>query len=546
MARFGRKGRESGTKAPVRVPDAPKQVIDPFRGTVLLPTGPRRVVGHDASASIPPNSLQVDKITRVTVVAIYEFMTLAKNSVGKTGPGGQYTFFPDLPGSSDEGGVVTTSRLGPSAVIILGFLLSLLATAPAGADMTGHGGMVRAIDISPDGAQVLTGSFDFTARLWNFAEQTEIGVLDGHAGPVTNVAFLPDGARALTTSDDKTVILWDLKTLKPLKRLIGHGHKVMGVAVSADGRLAATGSWDKTVRLWDLALGKEALVIRHSSPINAVAFAAGGKHVVAGDHDGKIRVWDVETGRIQGTLEGHAMGITQISVSPDGTRLLSASIDETLRLWDLKTMAEIKAFKEIDEQIYAAAFSPDGESALSAGRYGYLVQWDLSTGQSLRTIRAHEAIIWAVRFSPDGRFALTASSDELVRIWHLKTGDRIGLAAEGDDEPKPWLDSDHPGAPLFKKCARCHSLSANGRRRSGPHLSGLFGRPAGSVKGYNYSDALTGVDFRWNEKTLFQLFDQGPDKYLPGTKMPVQRVSDSGKLTQFVDYLKEITQAAPQ
>jgi len=75
MARFGRKGRESGAKAPVRVPDAPKQVIDPFRGTVLLPTGPRRVVGHDALASIPPNSLPVDKITRVTVVAIYEFMT---------------------------------------------------------------------------------------------------------------------------------------------------------------------------------------------------------------------------------------------------------------------------------------------------------------------------------------------------------------------------------------------------------------------------------------------------------------------------------------
>ena len=122
----------------------------------------------------------------------------------------------------------------------------------------------------------------------------------------------------------------------------------------------------------------------------------------------------------------------------------------------------------------------------------------------------------------------------------------LALATEGDDEPKPWLDSDHPGAPLFKKCARCHSLSANGRRRSGPHLSGLFGRPAGSVKGYNYSDALTGVDFRWNKKTLFQLFDQGPDKYLPGTKMPVQRVPDSEKLTQFVDYLKEITQAAPQ
>ena len=118
---------------------------------------------------------------------------------------------------------MTTPRLGPSAVIILSFFLSLSGTAPAGADMVGHGGMVRAIDVSPDGARVLTGSFDFTARLWNFAEQTEIGVLDAHAGPVTNVAFLPDGARALTTSDDQTAILWDLKTLKPLKRLNGHG-----------------------------------------------------------------------------------------------------------------------------------------------------------------------------------------------------------------------------------------------------------------------------------------------------------------------------------
>ena len=436
-------------------------------------------------------------------------------------------------------------RLGPSAVIILSFFLSLSGPAPVGADMVGHGGMVRAIDISPDGARVLTGSFDFTARLWDFVEQTEIGVLDAHAGPVTNVAFLPDGKRALTTSDDKTAILWDLKTLKPLKRLIGHGHKIMGLAVSPDGRLAATGSWDKTVRLWDLARGKETRVIRHSSPINAVAFAAGGKRIVAGDHDGKIRVWDVETGRVQGTLQGHEMGITQISVSPDGTQLLSASIDETLRLWDLRTMADIKVFKKNDGQIYAVAFSPDGKSALSAGRYGYLVQWYLVTGQSLRILPSHESTIWPVRCSPRARFGPPAPSGHLEQLFLTFHLARIGLTAEGEDEPKPWLKSDHPGAPLFKKCARCHSLSANGRRRSGPHLSSLFGRPAGSVKGYNYSDALTGVDFRWNEKTLFQLFDQGPDKYLPGTKMPAQRVPDAGKLTQFIDYLKEITRASP-
>ena len=41
-----------------------------FDGPAVDPGG-----GHDALASIPPHSLPVNQITRVTVVAIYEFMT---------------------------------------------------------------------------------------------------------------------------------------------------------------------------------------------------------------------------------------------------------------------------------------------------------------------------------------------------------------------------------------------------------------------------------------------------------------------------------------
>jgi len=437
---------------------------------------------------------------------------------------------------------VVTQGLRLIAVIILVFSVSGLGAGSAVADMAGHGGMVRTLDISPDGRWVLSGSFDFTARLWDFAEQKEIAVLDAHSGPVTSVAFVGDGSRALTASDDKTIVLWDLKTLKPLKRLEGHNHKVMGLAVSHDARFAATASWDRTVRIWDLELGTTAQILRHTSPVNAVVFADGGQTVVSGGHDGKIRVWNAKTGLSRGTLEGHLLGITGLSISPDGRRLLSASIDKSMRLWDLPTMKEVRAFKKHDGQVFATAFSPDAKSALSAGRDGTVIRWNLSNGTPVQSIQAHDALIWALRVTPDGRFAVTGSSDDSIRVFHLESGDRIGLEVEGDNGPKPWLDSDHPGAPLFKKCARCHSLSAGGIRRSGPHLAGLFGRAAGSVAGYNYSKALTGVDFRWNEKTLFQLFDQGPDKYLPGTKMPVQKVSNAEQLTHLVNYLKEITE----
>ncbi|MCH8236611.1 MAG: WD40 repeat domain-containing protein, partial [Proteobacteria bacterium] len=281
--------------------------------------------------------------------------------------------------------------LSLKALIVLGFVLSASGVSPAAADFFGHGGMVRAVDISPDGSRVLTGSFDFTARLWNFGDQTEIGILDAHRGPVTNVAFVGDGRRALTASDDGTAILWDLETLKPISKLEGHGHKIMGLAVAADGRRAATGSWDKTVRLWDLDQGKETLVIRHNSPINSVVFTHGGKNVAAGDHAGKIRFWDAKSGRLQGTLEGHKMGITQLSVSADGRRLLSASIDKTLKLWDLEKMAEINSFEDDDGPIFAVAFAPDGKTALSAGRYGNLTYRNLADGKIIRAILANQA-----------------------------------------------------------------------------------------------------------------------------------------------------------
>jgi len=404
--------------------------------------------------------------------------------------------------------------------------------------------MVRAAAFSHDGRRLVTGSFDFSAIVWDFEDQREIATLDGHDGPVTSVAFLPDG-RVVTAGDDWKILIWDLAGKEPgiQHRLQGHRHKVMGVDVSADGRKLVSGGWDKTVRIWDSRTGEKIRVIKVDVPINAVTFLKGGKMIAAGGHDNKIRLLDAETGRSRGYLEGHKMGITQLSASSDGQQLLSASIDKTLRVWDLATHKEVRLLEHHENQVFAARFLPDGKSAVSTGRDGIVVHWDLMTGQVKRAIPAHKTIAWSVAVSPNGRFVVSGGSDDTVRVWHLDTGDRIGAVAAPKDEPRPWLESDHPGAALFSKCARCHALNAQGVRRSGPHFAGLFGRRVGTVAGYRYSDALKGKNFTWNEDTLFKLFDVGPDKFLPGTKMPVQRVPNRKKLAQLVDYLKELTSA---
>ena len=90
------------------------------------------------------------------------------------------------------------------------------------------------------------------------------------------------------------------------------------------------------------------------------------------------------------------------------------------------------------------------------------------------------------------------------------------------------------GEAIYSRCLACHALAYD---RTGPRHCGLFGRRAGSIKGFPYSDAMRHSNIVWNEATLNR-FLANPLKTVPGTSMGYAGVKDDKERADLIAYLK--------
>lgn len=93
------------------------------------------------------------------------------------------------------------------------------------------------------------------------------------------------------------------------------------------------------------------------------------------------------------------------------------------------------------------------------------------------------------------------------------------------------------GEKVFLKCRACHQVGETAKNGVGPNLNGLFGRKAGTVAGYNYSDANKNSGLTWDEAT-FKEYIKDPKAKMPGTKMAFAGLKNDTEITNIVAYLK--------
>ena len=99
----------------------------------------------------------------------------------------------------------------------------------------------------------------------------------------------------------------------------------------------------------------------------------------------------------------------------------------------------------------------------------------------------------------------------------------------------PVLADSERGKQLYEsRCIACHSIDEN---RVGPAHKGVFGRKAGSAKGYDYSAALANSKIIWDERSL-QNWLANPEALIPGQKMGYS-VPEPADRADLVAYLRQ-------
>jgi cytochrome c len=432
-------------------------------------------------------------------------------------------------------------------------------------NLVGHGGPVKAIAVDALRSTALTGSFDYAMMVWDVSGDVPKlhHRLADHDGAVNAVAFINAvvlEARmppmAVSAGDDGFVRIWDLQAGKLIHKHPGHDGKILGLDV-VGGWIASAG-WDRTVRLWHL--GRPGPVLTgHKGPVNAVALSPDGKSVYTASYDGTISVFrgvkdlsaDVDFDRV---LLRHGWGVNVLKLIPSRLRgqpdrLVFGALDGTVGVIDVIS-GEVTELPKHSRPVLALATTP--ERIATSGGDGQIRVYDARDGQPIETYKNPFGPVWALGFTgwtedkAEGSHLYYGGLDDFATLWRVTPKS----APEALESPFPRrFQATKGGNDLLaegelqfaRKCSICHTLTGETQNRAGPSLANVFGRRIATLPGYPFSEPLKHLDIVWGPETIGKLFELGPEVFTPGSKMPLQKITDAAQRDALIAYLRVAT-----
>jgi cytochrome c len=116
----------------------------------------------------------------------------------------------------------------------------------------------------------------------------------------------------------------------------------------------------------------------------------------------------------------------------------------------------------------------------------------------------------------------------------------VKTAAEYLAEPRFEAADLARGELLSLACAACHTFPVGGNTLIGPNLHAVFGRPAGTLPGFEYSPALKASGLVWTPRSL-EAWLANPQRFVQGTTMAFTGLQSVDDRRDLIAYLLHAT-----
>ncbi|KAN0006385.1 hypothetical protein ACTFIU_003093 [Dictyostelium citrinum] len=266
-----------------------------------------------------------------------------------------------------------------------------------------------------DGSFIVSACLDGSPMLRNGENGDWIGTFEGHKGAVWSSRFNSTASQALTASADYTVKLWD--TLNGSEILsIEHQSIVKTADFSNNNSRVVTGGSEKILRIFDLERPNDPL-LQISGHTNTIKTATWSVHnddiVLSGGLDEVIRIWDLRSGT-QVSLCAKS-SITSMEFSKD-RRFLVTTAGNEVTFWDAQSFYPLKVYS-LPFEVNCASLHPDNSKFIAGGSDFWVHVYDFSTGNEIEVNKGHHGPVNCCRFSPDGASFASGSLDGTIRLW---------------------------------------------------------------------------------------------------------------------------------
>lgn len=237
---------------------------------------------------------------------------------------------------------------------------------------------VHDLKFSPDGQTLLAagGSPAESGRVevWSWQTGERIRVVSGHDDLVYRVAWSPDGTQWVSCSGDGRCLVISTATGEQLARYEGHSRAVLAVCYLDDRTVISVGA-DQTVRLWNNADGlNQRTLDNHVGTVNDIAVRPASAdqtvEVVATiSEDRTVRLWQPRIGRLI-RFTRLASVPRSLAWSSDAKKLYAGCNDGRIRVIDAESMEITDEFDGLVGRIHELAVESAGGRILTAGETG--------------------------------------------------------------------------------------------------------------------------------------------------------------------------------